>query len=85
MFTKTKIALAAALILGAGSAALASNEHDDGVSGAQAAREMYGNPLPWWWNSSDRGRGAFAYQPGKPEAPPPTSFERSWFDYQNHE
>jgi hypothetical protein len=59
MFTKTKIALAAALILGAGSAALASNENDNSVSGAQAAREMQGNPLPWWWNSSDEGRGSF--------------------------
>jgi hypothetical protein len=58
MFTKTKIALAAALILGAGSAALA-NDIDVNVSGAQAAREMHGNPLPWWWNSSDEGRGSF--------------------------
>ena len=62
MFRKTKIALAIAMVLGAASAALASNEHDDSVSGAQAARE-HGNPLPWWWNSSDHGRGAFAYQP----------------------
>lgn len=22
-----------------------------------------GNPLPWWWNASDSGRGSFAYQP----------------------
>jgi hypothetical protein len=85
MFTKTKIALAAALILSAGSAALASNENDGSVSGAQAAREMQQNPLPWWLNSSDHGRGAFAYQPGRPGARPLNSFERNWFDYQNHE
>jgi hypothetical protein len=27
---------------------------------------MHGNPLPWWWNSSDGGRGSFGYQPAKP-------------------
>jgi len=62
MFRKTKIALAIAMVLGAASAALASNEHDDSVTGAQAARE-HGNPLPWWWNSSGNGRAAFAYRP----------------------
>jgi hypothetical protein len=60
MFTKTKIALSVALILGAASAALAGNDIDESVSSAQAAREMHGNPLPWWWNSSDTGRGSFA-------------------------
>jgi hypothetical protein len=63
MLSKMKIALSAALILGTASAALASNEHDDSVSGAQAARETHANPLPWWWNSADQGRGSFAYQP----------------------
>jgi hypothetical protein len=62
MFTKTKIALSAALILGAASAALASNEHDQSVSETQAVRES-GNPLPWWWNSPANGRAAFAYAP----------------------
>ena len=60
MFSKTKIALCAALILGTASAALASNEHDDSVSEAQALREMHGNPLPWWWNAPAVGRaGSF--------------------------
>jgi hypothetical protein len=60
MFGKTKIALCAALILGIASAALASNEHDQDVSEAQAAREMHGNPLPWWWNAPAVGRaGSF--------------------------
>jgi len=66
MFTSAKIALAAALILGAASAALAGNDIDESVSSAQAAREMHGNPLPWWWNSSDGGRGSFGYQLAKP-------------------
>jgi hypothetical protein len=87
MFRLTKIAFSVAMVLGvlgAASAALASNEHRQSVSGAQAAREAHQKPLPWWWNSSDGGRDAFAYQPAKPSAPL-TSFEGNWFDYQNHE
>jgi hypothetical protein len=57
MFTKTKIALSAVLILGAASAALAS-DRDDSVSEAQATRETYQNPLPWWWNTPVQGRGS---------------------------
>jgi hypothetical protein len=60
MFSKTKIALCAALILGTASAALASNENDQSVSEAQAAREAQGNQLPWWWNTPSQGRGSFA-------------------------
>jgi hypothetical protein len=59
MLTKTKIALSVALILGAASAALA-NDIDESVSEAQAAREMRGNPLPWWWNAPVQGRGSVA-------------------------
>ncbi len=59
MFSKTKIALCVALVLGTASAALAANEHDDSVSEAQAARES-GSPLPWWWNTPVQGRGSFA-------------------------
>jgi hypothetical protein len=59
MFTKTKIALSVALILGAASAALA-NDIDQSVSEAQAMREMHGNPLPWWWNTPVQGRGNVA-------------------------
>jgi hypothetical protein len=58
MFTNTKIALATVLILSAGSAALA-NDIDVNPSGAQAEREMHGNPLPWWWNSPVERRGSF--------------------------
>jgi hypothetical protein len=61
MFSKTKIVLSAALILGTASVALAANEHDDSVSEGQAMREMHGNPLPWWWNVPAQGRAsAFA-------------------------
>jgi hypothetical protein len=59
MFSKTKIALSAALILGTASVALA-NDIDESVSEGQAMREMHGNPLPWWWNNPVQGRGGFA-------------------------
>jgi hypothetical protein len=69
MFTKTKIALAVAMVLGVlgtASAALAANEHDDSVSATQAARQV-GNPLPWWWNSSDPGKAyGFAAETHRP-------------------
>jgi hypothetical protein len=49
MFSKTKISLCAALILGTASAALASNENtnDQSVSAAQAEREARGPQLLW--------------------------------------
>jgi hypothetical protein len=64
MVTSTKIAFAAALILGAASAALA-NDIDVSASGTEAA-QMRGNPLPWWWNSSEEARGSFGYQAVEP-------------------
>jgi hypothetical protein len=59
MLSKTKIALSVALILGTASVALAGNDIDESASEAQAAREMHGNPLPWWWNTPVQGRGSF--------------------------
>jgi hypothetical protein len=63
MFSKTKIALAAALIVGAASAALA-NDIDTNPSEGQAMREMHGNPLPWWWNTPVQGRASSFAQAG---------------------
>jgi hypothetical protein len=77
MFTNTKIALATALILGTASAALAN---DAG-------------------KASGRARGSYAQVqvPPSPKGDPnpstvptrgvrmPTQFEKSWFDYQDHE
>jgi hypothetical protein len=57
MFSKIKIALSAALILGTASVALAANEHDDSVSEREALQQ-HGNPLPWWWNAPVGGRAA---------------------------
>jgi hypothetical protein len=61
MFSKTKIALCVALVLGTASAALAGNDIDESASEAQAAREAGGNQLPWWWNTPAQGRGSFAH------------------------
>jgi hypothetical protein len=61
MFSKTKIVFCVALILGTASAALAGPDRDTDVSEHQAAREMNGNPLPWWWNAPVQGHAsAFA-------------------------
>ena len=60
MFSKTKIGLSAALILGTASVAVAGNDIDESVSEGQAMREMQRNPLPWWWNAPAQGRGSFA-------------------------
>jgi len=60
MYGKTKIVLCVALVLGTASAALASNENDQSVSEAQAAREAKGPQLPWWWNTPAQGRGSVA-------------------------
>jgi Spy/CpxP family protein refolding chaperone len=60
MLTKTMTALAATLLLSATSVALASNEHDESVSDAQAAREANENLLPWWWTASPHDRSSFS-------------------------
>lgn len=65
---KTFIALSTATViglLGLASTALA-NDIDESASAAQVTREMHGNPLPWWWNSSNQGSGSYAYQPVQP-------------------
>jgi hypothetical protein len=61
MLTKTTIALAAALMVGGASAALA-NDIDESASAAQVARESRGNQLPWWWNGQKQiGNAGTAY------------------------
>jgi hypothetical protein len=66
-------------LLGAVSVAQASNENDGGnetggyvlpgnTVGVNPAYHpgwfgRTGNPLPWWWDSSEGGRGAFGYVP----------------------
>ena len=66
MFTNTKIALAAAMIFGAASAALA-NDIDESASGAQVERESRQlNQLPWWWqnqNQIDNPGTAYGFAP----------------------
>jgi hypothetical protein len=61
MFNTIKMALAAALIVGAASAAFASNEHDEDPSTAQSIRESRDNQLPWWWNAPSTGKPGDAY------------------------
>jgi hypothetical protein len=60
MYNKMKIALSAALIFGAASAALA-NDIETNPSEAQAVREAHGNPLPWWWSTPAQGRAGLGH------------------------
>jgi hypothetical protein len=61
MLTKTTIALAAALMVGGASVALA-NDIDESASAAQVARESRANQLPWWWNGQKQiGHAGSAY------------------------
>jgi hypothetical protein len=61
MLAKTTIALAAALMVGGASAALA-NDIDESASAAQVARESRANQLPWWWNGQKQiGNAGSAY------------------------
>jgi hypothetical protein len=61
MLSKTTIALAAALMVGGASVALA-NDIDESASAAQVARESRANQLPWWWNGQKQiGNAGSAY------------------------
>ena len=75
MFARTKIAVAATLIVGAASATLAKDS-DESVSAVQAARESQGNPLPWWWqgqHATGNPGSAYAFVP---ENRKPASWDR---------
>jgi hypothetical protein len=100
MFARTKIALAAALILGAACPALANdsgeNHMDEGraVMSGSTAPTNAGSAYGYAGKTLRHGRGSYALAPlSSPSADPipagpkgaQTSFERNWFDYQNHE
>jgi hypothetical protein len=70
MFSYTKIALAAALILGAGSAALAGNDRDDSVSAAQAEREWKDWQQGLYQQHMSTGKDTYGYmgQPGRTQS-----------------
>ena len=74
MFANTKMVVAAAMIFGATSAALA-NDIDQSASGAQVERESRQSQLPWWWNGqtpTGNAGGAYGFAPEtrKPHARP---------------
>ncbi len=75
MSANTNIALAAALILGTASAALAT----DAGKSAGRARESYAQVAP-----SPKGDPNPSTVPTR-AVRPLTQFEKTWFDYQDHE
>ena len=83
MFNKMKTALVAALIVGAASAAFASNENqsDQSVSAAQSIRESRENQLPWWWNTQSTGRPGDAFGLAAASHKPLTSHPKTRRDY----
>jgi hypothetical protein len=99
MLSMTKLALAAALVLGSAFTASASdNDRNDrggyrvGPMGQSfaGANPAYHPSMRHGWR---HGYGAYAFVPGyrfpnrhelTGPVRPPTSFERNWFDYQNH-
>jgi hypothetical protein len=111
MWTKTKVAFAAALILGAASAAMAGQDDRNDRGGFVIPGSMDGvNPVyhpGYFANASKAAHAANArkasaharesYAQARPDVDarpstqptgavrPYTSFERNWFDYQNHE
>ncbi len=79
MFTKTKIAVAAALIFGAASAVQAANENDGGnETGGYRVGPMgqhFGGANPVYHSRYRYGGGAFAFVPGYRA---PYRHERRW-------
>ena len=84
MFTNTKIAVAAALILGTACAAHAQQNVVKSYDGI-VAKPGHSNPSG---ALSGHARGSYAQAPStEPTGAlrPLTPFEKNWFDYQNHE
>jgi hypothetical protein len=98
MSTRTKIALAAALILGTASAALAADsgenhqDEDRAIVSSSTSPANAGGAYGYAGKALRHGRESYALAPlrSSPNADPgprgaSTSFEKNWFDYQNHE
>jgi hypothetical protein len=84
MFTNTKIAVAAALILGTACAAQAQQNVVKSYDGIMAQPSNAGHPnLPG--ALSGHARGSYASTVPTGAVRPLTAFERNWFDYQNQE
>jgi opacity protein-like surface antigen len=80
MFTKTKLAVAAALVLGAASAVQASdhdNWNDVGGYRTGPMGQHFGGVNPVYHRSMRNGGGAFAFVPGVPFRHYRT-WDRSW-------
>jgi hypothetical protein len=90
MFTKTKLVLAAALVLGAASAVQASDKdrNDKARHHASAPGQSLRVANPAYHPSTRQGAGAYAFSPEYRSPAQPyrnsgeTRFERNWFDYQ---
>jgi len=61
MFTNTKIALAAALILGAGSAALANDSGENHQGNDRSVSSSVAPVNPGWLGTSTNAGGAYGY------------------------
>ncbi len=91
MFTKTKFALAAALVLGAASAVQANDNdwNDRGGYRVGPLGQSFQGANPAYHPSMRRGGGAYAFVPGHRFPARPyrnsgeTQFERNWFGYQD--
>ena len=82
MFIPTRIALAAALILGSVSATLAANIRDDHKA-LRYGRGSYAQvPVPPGPNDATPWYATGAV---RPLTPPMTPFEWNWFEYQKYE
>jgi hypothetical protein len=87
MFTNTKVAFAAALILGTASAAHAQQNAVKSYDRIVVQPSNGGHPNPSG-ALSGHARGSYAQTLSTEPtgaARPLTPFERNWFDYQNHE
>jgi hypothetical protein len=91
MFTKTKLALAVVMMLGAASAVEANDKDGNDTGGYRVGPlgQSFQGANPAYHRSMRRGRGAYAFVP---EYRSParshrnsgeTQFERNWFGYQD--